>query len=227
MEGLKISKCRRRSKFDLTNIDFDNIVIQDVKYLPSSFNGDVIFILPPVKTGIPNAYGTAMDGMDKIYDRHAWCRTKTTNIHNEFGLIFWRSSCVGHLQCPNDSCEYLSRNGGVRNSTKWIDIAPTPFMVSIDPPEKAKVQCKVCHVAPICLDVYYVKVIYVHLQSSNMSRVCIHLGVHNHHVSVQVCCESLDMAYQCVANEVAITPIAKNLAIVEVASQQFLADYRF
>jgi hypothetical protein len=80
LEALKITKCRRRSKSDLTNIDFDSIVIEDVKYLPSSFNGDVLFILPPVKTGIPDAYGKAMDGMDKIYDGHAWCRTKTTNI---------------------------------------------------------------------------------------------------------------------------------------------------
>ena len=40
LEALKITKCRRRSKSDLTNIDFDNIVIEDVKYLPSSSNGD-------------------------------------------------------------------------------------------------------------------------------------------------------------------------------------------
>lgn len=109
LDALKITKCRRRSKSDLTNIDFDNIVIEDVKYLPSAFDGDVLFILPPVNTGIPDAYGKAMDGMDKIYDGHAWCRTKTTNIQNEFGLTFRRSSCVGHLQCPNQSCEYPSR----------------------------------------------------------------------------------------------------------------------
>ena len=60
--------------------DFDDIVIEDVKYLPSSFNGDVTFILPPVKNGIPDVYGKAMDGIDNIYDGHAWCRTKTTNI---------------------------------------------------------------------------------------------------------------------------------------------------
>ena len=196
-----------------------------MKYLPSSFNGNVIFILSPVKTGIPYAYDKAMDDMDKIYDVHVWCRTKTTNIQNEFGLTFRRSSCVGHLQCPNDSCAYLSRNGGVRNSTEWIDITPTPFMVDTEPPKKSKVQCKVCHAAPICLDVCYAKIIYVHSQSSSMSHVCIHLGVHNHPVSTGVCCESLDMAYQCVADEVAKTPTAKNSAIVMAASKQFLAYY--
>ena len=151
-----------------------------------------------------------MDGMDKIYDGHAWCKTKTTNIQNEFGLTFRRSSYVGHPQCPNDSCEYLSRNGRVRNATEWIGITPTPFIVGKDSSEKSKVQCKVCHAALICLDACYANIIYVHLQSSNMSRTCIHLGVHNHLVSIGVCRESLDMAYQCVANEVFKIPTTKN-----------------
>ena len=46
LEAPKITKCCRRSKSDLTNIDFNNIVVEDVKYLPSSFDGDVFFILP-------------------------------------------------------------------------------------------------------------------------------------------------------------------------------------
>ena len=174
LETLKITKCHRRFNFDFINIDFDNIVIEDVKYLRYSFNGDVIFILAPVKTGIPYAYGKAMDSMDKIYDGHAWCKTNTTNTRNEFGLTVHRSSCVGHLQCPNDSCKCLSRNGGVRNSTKWIGITPTPFMVGTNPPKKRDVQCKVCHADPICLDVCYAKIIYAHSQLSSVSRVCIH-----------------------------------------------------
>ena len=58
-----------------------------------------------------------------------------------------------------------------------------------------------------------------------MSCACIHLGVHNHHVFTGVCRESLDVAFQCVANEVSKTPIAKNSAIVMDASKQFLFDY--
>ena len=92
-------------------------------------------------------------------------------------------------------------------------------MVGTILPEKSKVQCKVCHAIPICLDVCYAKIIYMHSQSSNMSRVCIHLGVHNHPVSSEVCRESLDMAYQCVANEVAKTPTANNSTIVMAASK--------
>lgn len=54
--------------------------------------------------------GQTMDSMDMSYDGHAWCTTKTTDIHIEFGLIFWRCSCDGHLECPDDLCKYIARN---------------------------------------------------------------------------------------------------------------------
>ena len=94
-------------------------------------------------------------------------------------------------------------------------------MIDTNPLEKYEVQCKVCHAAPICLGVCHAKIIYLHSQSSNMSYVCIHLGVHNHLLSIGVCRDSLDMAYQCVANEVAKTLIAKNSTIVMAASKMF------
>ena len=56
-----------------------------MKYLLCAFNGDVIFILPHVEVAIPDVYGKVVDGMDKIYDGHAWCQTKTTNI--QIGLV--------------------------------------------------------------------------------------------------------------------------------------------
>jgi hypothetical protein len=46
VDALKVTKSRKRSKSDLASIDFDSIDVQDVKYLPSSFNGDVLFLLP-------------------------------------------------------------------------------------------------------------------------------------------------------------------------------------
>ena len=48
VDALKLTKSRKRSKSDLASIDFDNIDVRNVKYLPSSFNGDVLFLLPPV-----------------------------------------------------------------------------------------------------------------------------------------------------------------------------------
>ena len=58
-----------------------------------------------------------------------------------------------------------------------------------------------------------------------MPRACIYLSVHDYHVANGTCCESLDMAYQCVAKEVLKTPTTKNLAIVMAASKQILANY--
>ena len=47
----------------------------------------------------------------------------------------------------------------------------------------------------------------------------------DHPVSNGICCESLDMAYHYVANEVLKTPTATKSAIVLGANKQFLADY--
>jgi hypothetical protein len=118
VDALKQTKSRKRSKSDLASIDFDSIEVRDVKYLPSSFDGDILFVLPPVPFGVPSAYGRSMDGMDKMCDGHPWCTTKTTNIQNDFGLTFRRSTCAGHLQCSNDFCDYMHRNAGERNNTE-------------------------------------------------------------------------------------------------------------
>ena len=58
------------SKSNLTAIDFENIIVRDVKYLPSFFDGDILFVLPLVSLGVPSAYGHSMDGMDKMCDSH-------------------------------------------------------------------------------------------------------------------------------------------------------------
>ena len=225
VDALKVTKSRKRSKSDLAFIDFDNIDVRDVKYLPSSFDGDVLFVLPPVALGVSNTYGRSMDGMDKMCDGHPWCTTKTTNIQNDFGLSFRRSTCAGHLQCPNDYCDYMHRNGGLRNNTEWAGSTPLPFVVGNVAPTRSTIKCKVCRSTPVCIALCPARILYIHSASVGMSRACIHLGVHDHHVSHGTCRESLDMAYQCVASEVLKTPTATNSAIVMAASKQFLADY--
>ena len=166
-----------------------------------------------------------MDDMDKMCDEHLWCTTKTTNIQNDFGLSFRRSSCAGHLQCTNKYCDYLYRNGSVHNCTEWIGSTPISFFVKDVAPKKSRLECKVCHSTPVCIVVYHAHIIYVHSTSSEMSRTCIYLGVHKHSVSNGTCRESPDMAYQCVASEVMKTSTAKNSAIVIAANKQFIADY--
>ena len=77
---LKITKSRRRSKSDLTIIDFDSIDVCDVKYLLPSFDYDVIFILPPINADVFSTYGRSMDDMDKMCDGYIWYTTKITII---------------------------------------------------------------------------------------------------------------------------------------------------
>ena len=50
IDALKFTKSMKRSKSDFVFIDFDNIDVRDVKYLPFSFDGDVLFVLPPCGT---------------------------------------------------------------------------------------------------------------------------------------------------------------------------------
>ena len=88
IDALKFTKSRKMSKSDLTIIDFENIMICDVKCLPSSFDGDILFILSPMPLGVPSGYGRSMDGIDKMCNGHPWCTTKTTNIQKDFGLFF-------------------------------------------------------------------------------------------------------------------------------------------
>ena len=123
-----------------------------------------------------------MVGMDKMCDGHPWCTTKTTNIQNDFGLTFRRSTCAGYLQCSNDFCDYMHRNAGERNNTEYVGSTPTPFSMGIVAPKKSKLECKICRSTPVCMALYHARIIYVHSTSFEMARACIHLGVHEHHM---------------------------------------------
>lgn len=76
VNALKQTKSRKNSKSDLASNNFDNIEVQDVKYLPSFFDGVVLFVLPLVSFGVPSAYGHLMNDMDKICNGDLWYTTK-------------------------------------------------------------------------------------------------------------------------------------------------------
>jgi hypothetical protein len=77
----------------------------------------------------------------------------------------------------------------------------------------------------VCVASRHARIIYIHSRSVGMFRACIHFGVHDHPVTNDTCRQSLDMAYECITNEVLKTPTTKNSTIVMAASKQFLADY--
>jgi hypothetical protein len=210
------------SRNELASIDYDKIAYHKVQYLPPSFNGDVIFELPPSRVSASTSKNT-MDGMDKQFDGHTWCRTITSNIHNSQGLTFRKSSCVGQLICNNENCDFLSRSSK-RNETEWSGRTNTPFNLGHLPPPDSTLVCKVCKVPPTCVNFCDARIYYV-LSKSDMTRACIHLGMHNHPVSDGVCRETIDTISSLVAQEVSKTPTAKNSAIAMAASKEFLDKY--
>jgi hypothetical protein len=62
--------------------------IEEVNFLPPRFDGNVMFVLPPVGVCASHTKAKYMDGMDKRYDGHVWTKTQTTNITNAMGLSF-------------------------------------------------------------------------------------------------------------------------------------------
>ena len=93
--------------------------------------------------------------------------------------------------------------------------------------EKSRLECKLCYYTPICIALCHALIIYVYSTFFEMSRTCIHLGIHEHLVSNGTCFESLDIAYQSVANKVIKPHTTKNYVVVLSVCKQFLADYLF
>jgi hypothetical protein len=178
-----------RSRNELAFLDYEKIPYYKVQYLPPSYNEDVIFELPPSQVSVSTSKN-AMDSMDKRLDGHTWCRTITSNIHNNQGLTFRKSLCVGQLVCNNKSCDFFARSS-MRNETEWSSRTNSPFKLGHLPPSDSTLVCKVCKVTPICVNFSPGRIYYV-LGRGDMSRACIHLGMHNHPVFDGICRETLD-----------------------------------
>lgn len=124
---------KKRFEFYLTTIDFDNFDVCEVKYLMSSFDSDIMFVLPLMTMRIPIVYGHSIHVMDKMCNGHPWCATKTTNIQNNFGFSLRPSSCVGHVQCQNDYCDYKHCNGSLAIVVSRLDQLSFNFLLEVWP----------------------------------------------------------------------------------------------
>jgi hypothetical protein len=164
-----------------------------------------------------------MDGMDKRFNGHTWCRTITFNIHDNQGLTFRKSLCVGQLVCNNKSCDFFSRSSK-RNETEWSSRTNTPFKLGYLPPPNSILVCKVCKVPLTCVNFCLGHIYYI-LGKNDITRACIHLGMYNHPVSNGICQETFDTISGLIAQEVSKTPTAKNSTIAITASKEFLDKY--
>ena len=124
--------CRSQKK--LSTMDLSTVRHETVKCLPPMFDGDVIFELPPCGPSSSASGAKNLEGMDKRYDGHPWCKLMTMNIHNSDNLKFrLKSYCAGHLVCENANCEYLKRVSK-RNETQWSGYSVIPFTTGECPP---------------------------------------------------------------------------------------------
>ena len=89
-----------RSRNELSTMDLTTMKHETVPFLPSVFDGDVIFELPPCGPSSSASGARNLEGMDKRYDGHPWCKLVTTNIHNSDNLKFRKSYYAGHLLQP-------------------------------------------------------------------------------------------------------------------------------
>jgi hypothetical protein len=60
--------------------------MQKIQLLPITFHGDVLFELSLIHLNVQNL--SQMQGINKKYDGHAWCKLVTSNIKKLFGLSF-------------------------------------------------------------------------------------------------------------------------------------------
>jgi hypothetical protein len=73
---------------ELRNLDYDKIPLQKVQFLLIAFDGNGLFKLPLVLSITYRAL--QMQGMDRKYNGHTWCKVITTNIKKNLGLALGR-----------------------------------------------------------------------------------------------------------------------------------------
>jgi len=148
------------SSNELWNLDYDKIVFQKIQFLPITFDGDVMFKLLPIFSTIHRPL--QMQGMDRKYNGHAWCKVITTNIKNKFGLNFRKVHCLGHLHCLQDDCEHFVRSTFC-NETLWCGehthIPVVGQMIVF--PSAFPLECKLCHLLPLCVTTCRERIYYV------------------------------------------------------------------
>jgi hypothetical protein len=88
-----------------------------------------------------------------------------------------------HLRCENQDCEYTTRihRTSLVNEMEWDGFIPTTFSARQAIPNGSSFVYKICKVPPICIATCGARIYYV-FENTNMTRACVHLGLHKHPV---------------------------------------------
>ena len=222
VDALKRIQAMKEVRNVFKTLDFDTLDIQKVKFLPPTFNGDVLFVLPPVdKSGSFHM----MYGMDKRHDGHAWTKTVTSNIKSDVNLTFRTSTCISHLRCGNQKCKYTTRIHRTFpiNELEWDGFTLTSIPIGLPAPARSTLVCKICKVPPICIATCAARIYYVY-GDANMTHVCLHLGIHDHPVKVGKDQEIKEKTRELIQEQVEKTPKGTNSAIVMEASKELVGE---
>ena len=214
------------SKNILKRLDYDTLKTVKAEFLPPQFDGDVMFVLPPIGPSAVYSKARSMECMDKRYDSPVWTKTMTTNISNNLKLAFQLSTCVGHIHCENPCCEYLQRThqSFSFNVTEFEGFTNKSFVVGRPLPLGSTLVYKICKEPPWCIETCEAKIFYVHSDES-IQRACIHLGHHRYPVKIS------DYQYTCkkivelIEEHVERTPQAPFNKIVIEASKDLFGEY--
>lgn len=172
------------------------IYLCDVKYLLSSFDGDVLSLLPLVVHKAPSTYGRSMNNMNKMCNSYPLVHHQTYKIQIDFRLSFRHFTvyvisngmmviviiCISIMVCartPNRSVHLFSH-------FMWVML---PLV------DLSNIQCRVCRPTHLCIILCHAPIICIHSTSIMTSRACIPFGVHDHHVANGKYHESSNMTY--------------------------------
>ena len=211
----------RQSEFK--SVDLATFPHQKLNYLPTKYNGNIVFELPPLST-VKGGGGAMLEGMDWRRDGHAWTETTTTNISDPDGQLSFRYvKCLGHLRCENMSCPHLERCGEY-NEMYWEGSTPeilVPGPTTLIPP-RCTVLCRICKSTPSCLRLCACKMFYITSRIPHMTWACVHFGIHDHPVATGECMEAMDIIREKVREQVSKTPHTKASAISLVVGKELL-----
>jgi hypothetical protein len=211
------------SRSVLKSSDLGSFPHYKVKFLPSQYNGDDIYKLPPILASKEGIAGRLI-GMDRSCDGHAWTKTQTSNLSYPLSqLTFQYVKCLGHLRCINVECPHLTRTNEHNdiywegNSLEVIILGPAPGTST-----KCTIVCRFCKNRPISLKLCLCKMFYIIPKKFTMSRAAVHIGFHNHPVATRDCREAMDMFRSQIMAQVALIPKAKNSAIGLAVGKELL-----
>ena len=161
-DSLLSLRSHRSGQSELKSVDLATFPLQKLNYLPTKYNGNIVFELPPLST-VKSGGAAMLEGMDRRRDGHAWIESATTNISDPDGQLSFRYvKCLGHLRCENLSCPHLERCGEY-NEMYWEGSTPevlVPGPTTLIPP-RCTVLCRICKSTPSYLRLCACKMFYI------------------------------------------------------------------